>query len=188
MGARNLPPRRLLLTVALVALAAAACGSSSKSAGPSTTPTSTASNSTLPPTSSGQSAATTPTKSFSGSSSSSFCDLARKDKAYFSNSKNVASKTPPELKALYGKLVPALEQAAAAAPSEIKGDFDTYVTEVKKIDAAFAAAQYNLENLDPTTLQKLNTPQIEAAFANIDQYTSQVCHITTPTTLTTPTT
>ena len=185
MRARNSSVGNLLLTVVLVAATAAACGSSSKSATNPTTPTSATPGSTSPT----QPAATTPdTKSFTGSSSSSFCALVRKDKAEFNNNPKIATKTPKELKALYAKLVPALEDAAAQAPSAIKGDFQTYVTEIKKIDAAFAGAQYNFENLDPTVLQKLNTPQLETANANLQQYYVQVCHITVTTTPTTPTT
>ena len=186
MRAGNLSARKLLLTVALVAVTTAACSSSSKSASdattPSTTPSSAAAATTVP--------ATTPvTKSYSGSSDSSFCNLMRKDEADFNNNKNLSAKTPPELKALYGKFVPALEHAAAVAPNAIKADLESYVTEVKKIDATFAAAQYNLENVNPTVLAGLNTPQLETAFTNINQYFAQVCHITTaPTTSTTSTT
>jgi hypothetical protein len=175
MRAGNFWAKKLLLTVALVAVAAA-CSSSSKSADNVTTPSSAGAVTTLP-------ATTTPvTKSYTGSSDSSFCHLMRKDEADFRNNKNLSVKTPAQLKALYAKFVPALEHAAAVAPSEIKADLETYVTEVKKIDATFAAAQYNLENVNPTVLAGLNTPQLEAAFANVNQYFSQVCHITTPTT------
>jgi len=186
MRARNLSARKLLLTVALVAITVAACGSSSKSAGSSTTSTSAASSSTLPATVPTAAATTPTTKSYSGSSSSSFCNLVRKDKAEFDNNPNLATKTPADLKALYAKLVPALEDAAAQAPSAIKGDFETYVAQIKKIDAAFAGAQYNFENLDPTVLRKLNTPQLETANANLHQYEVQVCHIIVTTTPTTP--
>ena len=75
-----------------------------------------------------------------------------------------------------------LQKAADQAPSAIKSDFETYVQQLKKIDAALRDAQYNFENLDPTKLALLNTPQLETAAANIRRYFTQVCHITTPTT------
>ena len=185
MHAGNLSARKLLLTVALIAVTGAACGSSSKTATNSTTAT-TAASSGSPTTASGQTATTTPTtKSFSGSSGSSFCDLARTEKAAFNDNKSIATKTPADIKALYGKLVPALENAANQAPSAIKSDFQIYVTELKKIDAALAAAQYNFQNLDPTKLATFNTPQLETAAANIQKYFTQVCHITAATTPTT---
>jgi hypothetical protein len=184
MRAGNSSARKLLLTVALVMVTAAACGSSSKTADSTTAPSTTAASAGTPTTASGP-AATQPDQSFSGSSSSSFCDLARKDKATFNDNPNIATKTPADLKALYGKLVPALEHAASVAPSAIKSDFEVYVTSIKKIDAALAAAQYNFQNMDPTKLAGFATPGLKTAAARLQQYFAQVCKITLPTTPTT---
>jgi hypothetical protein len=184
MRAGNSSASKLLLTVALVMVTAAACGSSSKSAASSTAPTTTAAGAGTATTVAGPPATNAP-KPFGGSSGSSFCDLARKDKATFNDNPNIATKTPADLKALYGKLVPALEHARDIAPSAIKGDFATYVTSIKQIQSVLAGAQYNFENLDPTKLQGLNSPALKTAAAHLQQYFAQVCKITLPTTPTT---
>jgi hypothetical protein len=180
MRARNLTGRRMLVLVALVAVGAAACGSSSKSA-TSDTPT-TLSTSAASPTSAASSGTptTAKTEKVSGNSNSNFCELARNYTD--ASGKEVATETPPELKKLYSSLLPKLKQAEDIAPSQIKGDFATFVTFFKQLDSTLAAAQYNFENLSPTALQSLDTPAIEAASQHISAYMTQVCHITTPTT------
>jgi hypothetical protein len=178
--------QKLIITVALLAVTAAACGSSSKGASSSTTPTSAASSSAGSPTTAAGSSVTPTTakpKSFSGDSGGSFCNEIRDDTSAF-NSSDIATKTPADLKSLYSKLVPALEHAQSKAPDAIKGDFGTFVTFFKKLNDAFKAANYNFENLDPTKFASLDSPAIQTASTNIENYVVQVCHIkeTTPTT------
>ncbi len=179
MRAPKLPARGLIAIVALVAISAAACGSSSKNAATSTTPTTVASGAGTPTTVAGT-PTTAPSKSYSGSSGGDFCSLIRNDQDAFNNS-DIATKTPDDLKSVYTKLVPALEHAESVAPSAIKGDFKTFVTFFKQLNAAFASAGYNFQNLDPTKFANLDTPAIKTASADIEQYVTQVCHVTTPT-------
>ena len=170
------PARAVIVAVVVVMLATSACGSSSKSSDSSST---TASS---PPTSAP--VAVTPTTAetftFTGSSDSTFCAEMRADEGAF-RSTNIATKTPPQVKALYMDLVPKLESAASHAPTELTGDFATFVTAYKQLVKALAAAQYNYENLDPTTISTLDTPQVQAASGRIQQYMTQVCKITTTT-------
>ena len=180
MPRATLPARRLIVALTIVLLGTAACGSSSKSSASSTTTTTPAAGST----STSAPAAATPTtagESFSGSSDSSFCNEIRDDEAAF-RSTDIATKTPPQVKALYANLAPKLESAAANAPRAIKGDFATFVSAYQRLAKVLAAAQYNFENLDPTTISTLDTPQVQVASNRIQQYMSQVCKITTTTT------
>ena len=167
--------RKLTVAIVLVAVAATACGSSSKSSASSpTSPSAT----TAP--GGGSTATTTPSKSYSGSSGSSFCDLAKKDENAF-NSKGFTGTSPTDLKKLYGNLEPALEEAQAKAPDAIKADFATFLTAYKQVIKAFADANYDVTKISPTVFAGFADPKIKAASDHITQYTSQVCHIT-PTT------
>jgi hypothetical protein len=169
--------RKLTVVIALVAVAATACGSSSKSsASKSTSPTSPSATTAA---SAGSSATTTPSKSYSGSSGSNFCDLARKDESAF-NAKGFTG-TAPDLKKLYGNLEPALEEAQSKAPDAIKADFATFVTAFKQVIKAFADANYDVTKISPTAFAGFADPKIKAASDHITQYISQVCRVT-PTT------
>jgi len=176
MRARKSPAWTAMLTVAAVAVAAAACGSSAKTGTAVTTPT-TASNSATP--------TTAGPGSDRGSSASDFCGLVRNDVAAFNPFADLATMTPTNLKALYSKLGPALAQAKTVAPDAIKGDFATFATFFQQLESALAGAQYDVANLDPTSLADLYTANVRTASADISRYVTQVCHIARPTTPTT---
>jgi ABC-type phosphate/phosphonate transport system substrate-binding protein len=117
-----------------------------------------------------------------GLSQSQFCDLARKDRAAF-NGATIANASPTQVKDLYAKVRSALHQAQSAAPSAIKGDFDTFMTAYNPYLKALAAANYDLTKMTPTATRLLGTAQVRTASAHITQYLQQMCKLnTTPTT------
>ncbi len=178
---KSQPVRRLgvLAILTVIAVGGAACGSSSKNAASSSATTASAAASGQ-----GTNASTAPptTVALHGNSGSSFCDLARHDQAAFS-SPNVATSTQAQLKSTYEHLGAALEQARNAAPSAIKGDFETLVTAFKPFLRALATGNYDFTKLGPAAFSSLGSAQVKTASAHITQYMRQVCGInSTPTT------
>ena len=166
--------RKLLIVVALVGIGAAACGSSSKTA--STSSPTTAASSGTPTTASGT--PSTGGKSYSGSSSGSFCNAVRDDANTFKGATPKGT-TPADLKALYGNVLPALEKAQSKAPSAIKDDFGTFISAFKQVDSALAAVNYDYTKLSASTFSALESQDFKTASDNIEQYVTQVCHIDT---------
>ena len=166
--------RKLLIIVALVGIGAAACGSSSKTA--STSSPTTAASSGTPTSASGK--PSTGGKSYSGSSSGSFCNAVRDDANTFKGATPKGT-TPADLKALYGNVLPALEKAQSKAPSAIKDDFGTFISAFKQVDSALAAVNYDYTKLTASTFSALETQDFKTASNNIEQYVTQVCHIDT---------
>jgi ABC-type phosphate/phosphonate transport system substrate-binding protein len=117
-----------------------------------------------------------------GLNQSQFCDLARNDRAAF-NGASIANASPTQVKNLYEKVRSALDQAQSAAPSAIKGDFDTFMTAYTPYLKALAAANYDFTKMTSTATRLLGTAQVRAASAHITQYLQQACKINpTPTT------
>ena len=135
--------RKLLIIVALVGIGAAACGSSSKTA--STSSPTTAASSGTPTTASGT--PSTGGKSYSGSSSGSFCDAVRNDANTFKGATPKGT-TPTDLKALYGNVLPALEKAQSKAPSAIKDDFGTFISAFKQVNSCAGRGRLRLHEAD----------------------------------------
>jgi hypothetical protein len=172
--------RTLIAVLALVA-ATSACSSSSKTSA-STTPTTVAPTTTAPRTTAP--AAVVPTTvgstSYTGSATSAFCNLAR----HYVNAlptPAAATQTPPRLEALYKNLEPELARAEAEAPNAIKADFHTFVIAEDTLLNAFAAADYNYENLAPTAFEVIDAASVATAGSHISAYMQQVCGITTTT-------
>jgi len=105
----------------------------------------------------------------------------RKDEAAFKGN-SISTSAPADLKKLYSNLGPALEEAGSKAPSAIKGDFDTFISAFRQILKALSDANYDFTKLSPTSFAGMGTPQVKAASNHIQQYMTQVCHITTTTT------
>ena len=167
-----------LVAVAILIVVGAACGSSSKGASGSSTTNASGSTSSTAPTSPN---ATPTTQKVSGNSGSDFCNLARTQSSAF-NGPNPSATTQLDLKKTYENLLPALQHIVAIAPSQIKGDFQTFVTAYTPYIRALAAANYDFTKLNFASLQGLSAPDVKAASQHIEAYLTQVCHLTTPTT------
>ncbi len=165
--------KSLFAVAILVALGATACGSSSK--------TSTGTATSAPGSTSPSGGGSTTTIKLKGSSSSDFCDLARADDKAFSNV-NPTGLSTSDLKKQFENLGPALQQAADKAPKEIKGDFQTFINAFKPYLQALADANYDFTKIKPSSVTGLESPAVRAASNHIEQYFTQVCHITSPTT------
>jgi hypothetical protein len=178
MRGGKLRVRALILIVASMTVAAAGCGSSSKAARPATSPT-TLSNSGTATSSPG---APTPAEPGSnpGASPATFCNLVRNDVAAFNPFRDLATMKPTDLKSLYSRLRPALAQTQTVAPSEIRSDVATFVTFFQQLDSALAGAQYDVANLDLTSVADLNTAKVRTASADISRYVTQKCHVGGP--------
>jgi hypothetical protein len=170
--------KSLLAVAVFVAIGATACGSSSKNSTGSVTsaPGSTTASTTGP---SGSGTTTTTTK-LSGSSSSDFCDLARADEKAFSGA-NAASLSSENLKKDFANLGPALQHAADVAPKAIKSDFEVFINAFKPYLKALADANYDFTKIKPSSVTGLESPGVQAASDHIQQYFTQVCHLTPPT-------
>lgn len=163
--------RKLIVACALLAIGAAACGSSSKTAST--------------PTSNGSSGVTTTNGASSngggGGGGSAFCDKVKSDAAAFSSA-GFTGKSASDLKSIYSGLDAKLEQMKSDVPSAIKGDFDTYITFIKKIQTALANANYDYTKLAVSDLTSLADPKLGTAAQHISQYFTQNCGFTTPST------
>jgi hypothetical protein len=152
--------KSLFAVVMFIAIGATACGSSSKGA-------------------TGSAGAAPTTGKLTGSSSSNFCDLARADAKAFSDN-NPSGMSVDDLKKQYENLGPALQQAADAAPSAIKGDLETFINAFAPYLQALSDANYDFTKIDASSVAGLQSPSVQAASDHIQQYFTQVCHITTP--------
>jgi hypothetical protein len=169
--------KSMLAVAVFVAIGATACGSSSKSSTGSVTSAPGSSTASSGPSGGG----TTTTIKLKGSSSSDFCNLARADDKAFSGA-NLSSLNSTDLKKDFENLGPALQHAADVAPDAIKGDFHVFINAFVPYLKALADANYDFTKVKPTSVSGLESPAVQAASDHIQQYFTQVCHITSPTT------
>ena len=86
---------------------------------------------------------------------------------------------PPQLQRRYQGLAAVLARARADAPAAVSADFGTFAAAEDQILDAWAGAQYNFENLAPTTFQILSQPNVATAAGHVGDYMRQVCKIGT---------
>ena len=168
--------RRLTVLLLLVAVGATACGSSSK--GAASANTSTTAGNAPSSTAGGSGSDTTTTIKVSGDSGSSFCNLVRGELSAFTGT-DFTGTSPTDLKKRYENISSVLSDAESKAPSQIKGDLETFSTAFDKVAKALSDANYDYTKLSPTTFAGLDTPAVKAASNHIEQYFTQVCHINT---------
>lgn len=161
--------RRLGWLVAVTVILVAGCGGGSSTASTSTTTTGATGATT-----GGNTSTTSP--SFSGSKNSKYCNLARQ--FLQTTSVNPSGDT----KTAFQQFDALVAQYLAAVPSDIKADAETLVNDIKQLEVAVKAANYDFTKLKPADLAPLQDPKFAAASNRIDAYDSQVCGITTSTT------
>lgn len=160
--------RGVLAACGLVVLLLAGCssGGGKKVASPSASaPASTGPTTTVRPVDT----------SFTGQNSAQFCTLAKTYNDRFSNVGSAS--TPAQLKSVTQDGRTAIDQAAAAAPAEIKPDvqvlanaFGTLFTELEKV------------NFDPTKISAaafapLQAPEFQASTLRFQAYLKSVCGV-----------
>ncbi len=144
----------VLAMVALVSLAACSSGDDNEESATTTTVV----------------ASTTPTtETFTGSSTSVFCTLARENSTRVSQIGGTAS-NPEQLAALLADVAPAVREIVAVAPPELKGDVTTLAEGFEKLLASSQEGQ-----LDLTVL---TDPEFQTSGQRLLSYSQQVCGIT----------
>jgi len=163
--------RRFAPPLVLIALLVVGCSSSASKT------TTTLAPATASGQSGGQSATTKP-PSYSGSSSSHYCELGRQVES--SSHINPTA----NLKTSFQNFDKVANEFVSVAPAQIKGDAQTLVAGVKRLETVLQAANYDYTKINPADLQSLSNPQLAAAATRIAAYDSQVCGIssTSPTT------
>jgi len=111
---------------------------------------------------------------------SDFCAFNKQSEATFGN--EPATPTPKQVKALYKKLLPALDHASSIAPAEIKADFQTIAAAFHRIDKELAAQNYDEAKVNPAALQALTNSKMTVAQDRVSKYTDAHCKSTTTTT------
>jgi len=173
-------PAAFLSAAVIAVLALAACGGGSKtSTGTTATTLSTPSTSESGTTETTTPGATTlPT--FSGSSTSSFCQLANaEEKSSKAESQGEFADTPAQLKKLYQQELAVLPYFVSKAPSAVKSDVQTIATVVQALYRDLETDNFNFQKLatDPQMVAQIQSPSLQAASNAIDGYLTSVCHI-----------
>jgi hypothetical protein len=114
---------------------------------------------------------TTKPPHFSGSSGSSWCDLARQ----VDDSTKVSQEFTKDPKGWMDTANSVLNRAESRAPSAINGDVHTIAGAFKTFSSAVASAGYDFTKVNQAQLSALADPKIEAAGQRIVAYDQQVC-------------
>lgn len=173
--------RRTLVILACLVPFAAACGGGSSHSTAAAPVASAGGSENTSPSSSVFAAApmpggvveTTTTKppTFSGSSGSSWCDLARQ----VENSTKVSDEFTKDPKSWLNTATSLLNQAESRAPSAISRDVHTVADAVKVLGQALASAGYDFTKISPAQISGLQDPKLAAAGQRITAYDQQVC-------------
>lgn len=144
-----------------------ACSSSSeKEASPSTSATSAGPTTTARPVDT----------SFTGQGSAQFCSLA---KTYTDRFANVgAATTPAQLKTVVQDGRAAINDAAAAAPAEIKPDVQVIADAFGSLVNGLDKVNYDVTKVSAEAFAPLQAPQFQASSTRFQAYTTKVCGIT----------
>jgi hypothetical protein len=158
--------KKLLSFLFVFALIAGACGGgdSDESSGTSNDGAPTSADESTPTTASGDAG---------GSGGGSFCDMART-----LDETDILSDAAMPTKEMFEAAASAMQQAIAAAPSEIKGDLTTLGDAFVGLQALLEKYDYNFLNPDfLTAMEDLDTSEMEAAGARVDAYLESECGI-----------
>src|SRR5438270_11100847 len=136
------------LAVAIGLVVAGGCGSSGSKSSKAQSAATTAATS--------QAASTTP-PSFSGSSGSHYCQLAKDVE------KKNSAQPNTDLKASFAQFDSEASQFLAAVPSSIKTDAQTLVDGIKKYEQVLQKANFDVTKVNPADLQTLQDPKFQQA-------------------------
>jgi hypothetical protein len=160
--ARGATRTTLLVVIGVILVAGCSSGGSSQTKG-----------STLATT------ATTATTSpgASGADSARFCELFRTYSDRLSGL-NRSTSTPAQVRQFAQDLGPAIQQAVAVAPAEIKADATLVAGAATDYLAALQRAGYDLNKVPPEAAAKFQAPDVAAAFGRLQAYGANVCGTT----------
>lgn len=113
---------------------------------------------------------------FTGDPDSAWCGLARKLEQRDDDLESALLGEPAEVERYIAEYLAEVEAAVDVAPPEIADDVATFVDGVRALDAAFAAAGYDLLRVDLSVISDLDA-EMNAVSETIEQYDSDVCGI-----------
>ena len=156
---------RLWAGVAALAAAVAlvGCGGGGGSKESKALPTTTAAGATTAPT-------------YSGTGSTPFCDLVRTYRDRLAQLSGPTA-TPAERRRFGQELGPAIRQAVAAAPAEIKSDVTLVAGAATQYLAALEKVGYDFGKVPPEALERFQAPDVMAASSRLEAYGRNVCGI-----------
>ena len=117
---------------------------------------------------------TTQVTLFKVNPNSSYCDLARQ----IQNSINLASQSgTTDLKALYAQFDAEAPLFVSKAPSQIKADAQVLINGIRQIEAALAAANWDVNKVNASDLTSLTDPNFRTAQSRVTAYNVTVCKL-----------
>ncbi len=162
--------RSTLVTCGLALVLLTGCSSGGGKDTASSTPT------TAAPAATGPSTTVRPVDtSFTGQNSAQFCTLAKTYNERFSNV-NAAS-SPAQLRTAAQEGRTAINQAASAAPAEIKPDVQVIATAFTALFTELEKANFDVSKMSPAALSSLQAPEFQASTTRFQAYLRTVCGI-----------
>ena len=156
----------LAVLAGVTTLAVGACGGGTKSATATSRPSTTV---TTGP--------TTTAYTFSGAGSERFCEIARgwNERVKKLVTGLIGRPDAAQLQQFVHDVVSAVNEAVAAAPAEIKGDFKITADAVSQYATALERAGYDPNKVAPDAAARLQAPDVRAAGERVSAYGRQVC-------------
>jgi hypothetical protein len=184
---RRLPGLAMIIVAG--ALVLSGCGSSTAGSattnsaggggGAASTPNST--SATAAPSSASAVSTNGPSTSSAGggnAAGSGFCkDAVLAEVAQRKSASSLAVDSPAALQKFEAQTLAKLKEFVAIAPSAIKGDLEVLVAADQQLYNSLAAAHFDMRNVNPAVLSKLDTPQFKKAVHAITAYLSTACGI-----------
>jgi hypothetical protein len=115
-----------------------------------------------------------------GSSGGGFCSFTQQ--AGSALGQQTPTGTPEQVKALFVKVVAALDHARAIAPSKVKADFTVIDSTYHQLYQALVAANFDYQKLNKAVIANLAGTKVTTAQDHIAQYTRKACHLASTTT------
>jgi hypothetical protein len=111
--------------------------------------------------------------SFTGEGSEEFCRFIT---TFTEGSQNVSpTASPAELETSFREALTAIDQAVSVAPGEIKGDVVSIADTFERVVTAVSTADFNLERVDATALEALQSEGFLDAVTRLQAYLTSIC-------------
>ncbi len=110
---------------------------------------------------------------FTGEGSGEFCQFIT---TFTEGSQSLSpNATPAELEAEFREALGAIDQAVSVAPAEIKGDVEVIADTFERVVTAVSTAGFQLDQVDASTLQELQSENFLDGVARLQAYLTSVC-------------
>jgi hypothetical protein len=117
------------------------------------------------------------TEAPSGDSGSDFCNISREIDRLDTEISNSDLSMSETFRLQFETLIPLVERAAAAAPSDLDVDWDLYLATIRDFDELLSSVDYNMFALTEEQVEGIDSVEMDAADAAISEYSEQVCGI-----------